>query len=222
MNHSATETPQAPNFGAVLHAASAYDALVWLATFGREQTFRETILRVAKLREGEVIMDAGCGTGSLAIAARRQVGSTGTVHGVDASQEMIARARRKAVAAKLDVVFSEGTAQALPFPEASFDVVLSTLTLHHLPHRIKLEFVQETHRVLKPGGRFLLVDFAADGSVHKGLLSRLHRHGNVKLNEVATILNTVGLRCTDSAPLGFRGGFGLSRLHYMLTIKEGA
>lgn len=222
MHRSATGTPRTPSPGAVLHAATAYDALVWLATLGREQAFRDAILRIAKLREGEAVMDAGCGTGSLAIAARRQVGPTGTVHGIDASPEMIARARRKAAAAGLDVVFAEGTAQALSFPEARFDVVLSTLMLHHLPRKVRLEFAQEAHRVLKPGGRLLLVDFAADGNVHKGLLSHFHRHGDVKLNEVAAILDTVGLRRIDSAPLGFRGGFGLSRLHCMCALKAGA
>jgi ubiquinone/menaquinone biosynthesis C-methylase UbiE len=154
--------------GAILHAATAYDALVWLATLGRDRAFRETILSFAHLQEGEAVLDAGCGTGSLALAAKYQVGPKGTVHGVDASPEMIARARHKAQHAGLAVEFAEATAQALPFPEATFDVVLSTLMLHHLPHAARQEFAQETRRVLKLGGRSLIMDFVADGKEKKG------------------------------------------------------
>ena len=65
--------------GAVLHSPAAYDFLIWLVTLGRERSFRETILRPARLRHEEMLPDVGCGTGSLAIAARRQVGPTGSV-----------------------------------------------------------------------------------------------------------------------------------------------
>src|SRR5215831_15970797 len=82
--------------GKVLHGAVTYDVLVWLMTLGRERAFREKMLRLAHLEPGESVLDVGCGTGTLAIAAKRQVGTTGTVYGVDASPEMIARAEKKA------------------------------------------------------------------------------------------------------------------------------
>src|SRR5262245_48143975 len=99
------ETPS--RTGKVLHAAAPYDILVWLLTLGRERAFREKMLRLAHLEPGESVLDVGCGTGTLAIAAKRQVGTTGMVYGVDASPEMIARAEKKARKVGIDVAFKD-------------------------------------------------------------------------------------------------------------------
>jgi ubiquinone/menaquinone biosynthesis C-methylase UbiE len=90
--------------GRVLHSAAGYDLLEWLLTFGRQRAFRQRLVGLARIGPGESALDVGCGTGSLAIAAKGEVGGTGTVHGIDASQAMIDRARRKAVSACVDVV----------------------------------------------------------------------------------------------------------------------
>src|SRR5437899_8062623 len=82
--------------GLVLHSPVGYDRLIWLVTFGRERAFREKVLRLARLERGETVLDVGCGTGTLAIAAKRHVGPAGTVYGIDASPEMITRAGKKA------------------------------------------------------------------------------------------------------------------------------
>src|SRR5690348_10193613 len=71
--------------GRVLHSAALYDLLLWLVTLGRERGFREKVLRLAHLEPGQSVLDVGCGTGTLAIAAKRHVGPTGRVHGIDAS-----------------------------------------------------------------------------------------------------------------------------------------
>src|SRR5213076_1300498 len=97
--------------GAVLHSAALYDLSVWLVTFGRERVFREKILRLARLQPGEAVLDVGCGTGTLAIAAKRHVGPTGTVYGIDASPEMLARAEKKARKAGVEVVLRNAIAQ---------------------------------------------------------------------------------------------------------------
>ena len=77
-------------------------------------------------------MDIGCGTGTLAIAAKRRVGPAGGVFEVDASPEMIARARKKARKRGVAVNLENAVVQNLPFEDASFDAVLSTVMLHHL------------------------------------------------------------------------------------------
>ena len=182
--------------------AASYDLLVWLMTFGRERRLRERFLEPARLRPGDSVLDVGCGTGSLAITASRKVGPTGSVHGVDAAPAMIARAMKKARRAGVDVRFQNALAQSLPFAEASFDVVLCTVMLHHLPGEARREAVREMRRVLKPGGRVLLIDFAR-GSRH-GLRALVHghRHGHVPPRDLIDLATGAGLRVVDSGPLG--------------------
>lgn len=200
-----SESSRSPQkVGLVLHRAAAYDLTVWLMTFGRERAFRERLLGLAQLQPGETVLDVGCGTGSLAIAAKRQVGPGGKVHGIDASPEILARARSKASRAGFDVVFEKGAAQALPFPDAQFDVVLTTVMLHHLPRKGREQCAREMRRVLRPGGRILAIDFAASAE-RKGLLAHLHqRHGHVKLDEIVAVLTAAGLTLVASGSVGYR------------------
>jgi ubiquinone/menaquinone biosynthesis C-methylase UbiE len=75
----------------------------------------------------------GCGTGGLAIAAAARVGPTGKVHGVDASPEMVVRGRHRATRVGVPIVLEVAPVEALPFPDRTFDILLSSLMLHHLP-----------------------------------------------------------------------------------------
>jgi ubiquinone/menaquinone biosynthesis C-methylase UbiE len=195
-------TPRGVN-GLVLHAPARYDLIVWLFTLGRERAFREKILRLARLQAGEAVLDVGCGTGSLAIAAKQQVGSVGSVHGVDASPEMLAGADRKARRAGVEVVFTNAGAQALPFPDAQFDAVLCTLMLHHLPRKARQQCISEIARVLKPRGRALAVDFGAPPR-KQGFLAHFHRHGHVKLDDIIALLTQAGLSTIESGSVGTR------------------
>jgi ubiquinone/menaquinone biosynthesis C-methylase UbiE len=191
--------------GLVLHSAAAYDLMVWLITFGRERVFREAMLRLAHLKMGESVLDVGCGTGTLAIAVKRQVGAIGAVYGVDASQEMIARAEKKARRAGVRVAFKTGFAQSLPFPDAQFDVILTTVMLHHLPRKARQELAAEMRRVLKPGGRVLAIDFAGNARKRKSLLHHFHRrHGHVELKEIIGLLKEAGLNVIESGAVGMR------------------
>lgn len=197
--------------GAVLHSGARYDLLVTLLTLGRERAFRAKLLRLAGLQAGEAVLDAGCGTGTLAIAAKRQVGPTGVVYGVDASPEMLARAAKKARKAGVEIVFGNAIAQALPFPDARFDAVLATVMLHHLPRKARLQCALEMRRVLKPGGRVLAVDFGLAARETKGLLSSFHRHGHLKLPDMLELLSDAGLDRVESGTVWFRD------LHFVLA-----
>ena len=188
--------------GHVLHWAAPYDLLIWLVTLGRERRFRERLLEPAQLKSGESVLDVGCGSGSLAIAARHHVGAAGSVHGVDASDAMIARARRKARKAGADVTFESALAQSLPFPDARFDVVLSTVMLHHLPRKIRQECAREMRRVLKPGGRLLVVEFGGAAPHGRGPIAHLHRHGLIKPRELAELVSDAGLEIVGKGALG--------------------
>ena len=189
--------------GLILHQAKLYDLTVWLMTLGRERAFREKILRLAHLKLGESVLDVGCGTGSLAIAAKRHVGPSGIVQAIDASPEMLARANIKAMNARADVVFHEAPAQALPFPDGTFDIALTTVMLHHLSRPAREQCVREMRRVLKQGGRALAVDFAPEPS-SRHFLSHFHRHGHVRFEEIIAILEASGFRVIESGALGFR------------------
>lgn len=197
--------------GRVLHWAAGYDVLVWLLTRGRARAFREALASLARLAPGERVLDIGCGTGSLALVARRRVGTAGSVVGVDPSPEMIERATRKAARAGLDVRFERAVAEALPFPDAHFDVVLSTLMLHHLPRPARQQCAREIRRVLKPGGRVMVVDFGRPQD-KKGFLAHVHRHGHVDPREIAALAEAAGLRPIDSGAVGF------SSLQYLLAV----
>lgn len=188
--------------GAIVHWAGRYDFLISVLTLGAERRFRERLLEPAHLRAGESVLDIGCGTGSLAIVARRQVGTAGDVHGIDPSPEMIDRARRKATRAHTDVGFEVAYAQALPYPDARFDVVLSSVMLHHIPRAGREEALREVQRVLKPDGRLFAVDFGIDKSGTKGLLGHLHRHGGLSSRDLTLLATQAGFHVTDSGPLG--------------------
>jgi ubiquinone/menaquinone biosynthesis C-methylase UbiE len=202
---NATDKDGAPGrVGSVLHAAALYDLLVWFLTLGREQAFREKILRLARLEPGESVLDVGCGTGTLAIAAKRHVGPTGMVYGIDPSPEMLARADKKARKAGVEVAFKNGIAQALPFPDSHFDAALSTVMLHHLPRQGRQQCVCEMRRVLKPGGRMLAVDFSASARERTGLFAHLHRHGHVNLPDMIALVAEAGLNVVESGAVGIR------------------
>jgi ubiquinone/menaquinone biosynthesis C-methylase UbiE len=200
----AQENPAARTTGRVLHAPVIYDLLAWLLMRGREGRFRQRLIDLAHLDAGETVLDVGCGTGTLAIAAKERVGPSGVVHAVDASPEMIARAVKKGRRRGVDVTFRNAVVEALPYPDRHFDVVLSTLMLHHLPRKARQQCAREIARVLKPGGRVLVVDFGAPMRKGRGVLSHFHRHGHVALDDVIQVLSDAGFGILEHGAVGIR------------------
>jgi len=199
--------------GGVIHWATGYDLLVSVLLLGRERSFRQRLLDLAQLKPGEDVLDIGCGTGTLAIAAKRRVAPGGVVHGVDPSPEMIARAARKAGRAGVEVAFREGVAEALPYPDAHFDVVTGTMMWHHLPRQAREQCAREIKRVLKPGGRALVVDFGTSGHRKKTIFDHFHKHGFIDLQKIVDVLQGAGLRVVENGPVGFKG------LNYVLAMS---
>lgn len=197
--------------GLVLHWAAQYDFLVWLVMRGKERAFRERLIQTAHLKPGERVLDVGCGTGSLAIAAKRHCGAASSVCGIDASPEMIARAKKKAVKAGVEIDLQVSICEALPFPTGSFDVVFSTMMLHHLGPKTRRECASEIGRVLIPGGRWFVVDFEGPAHQAGGILSLFHRHGHIKPGALSGLVSEAGLNPIEKGLLGFRN------LHFVLA-----
>lgn len=136
------------------------------------------LLELANLPEGARVLDVGTGTGLVALAAARLVGPTGRVVGVDFSMEMLEKARAKLAQTDLEnVQFVQGDAEALEFPDDSFDVVLCASSLFFVPDMARA--AHEFHRVLKPGGR---AGFSSFGTgflepLTSLLTARLETHG---------------------------------------------
>ena len=208
--------------GHVMHDARRYDLQMWARTLGRERRFRDGLVELARVREGEVVLDVGCGTGSLALAAKRRVGPVGVVHAIDASPEMVARARRKAARARLNVRVEVRTAQELPLADGSVDAVLATLVLHHLPGDDLVRALREVRRVLAPGGRFLAVELDLDHPENPRGSPHAHAHGagaHFDLADVAKLAADAGLEVVETGPLPFRL-LRFERMRYLLATAS--
>ena len=115
----------------------------------------------------------------MTIPGKKRVGQRGKAAGIDPSPEMIAAASRKASRMGLEIEFRLGVMKSLPYPGATFDVVTSSLMMHHLSPDLRAKGLAEIYRVLKPGGRLLVADtMRPTGFLGKHLFASLaKRHG---------------------------------------------
>lgn len=194
--------------GITIRWASFYDSFVWLLLrlLGERITLEAATLEQVQLSRGDKVLDVGCGTGSLALAAPAQVGPEGEVHGIDASPEMVDMARRKVSRAGENATFRVGVAEDLPFPDCQFDIVLSSLMVHHLPGAdSKRKVFAEVHRVLKPGGQLLVVDFEPPTKTRARLVTSLllgHTMAHNDVQELPPMLEAAGFTQIESGNTG--------------------
>jgi ubiquinone/menaquinone biosynthesis C-methylase UbiE len=149
---------------------------------------RRTLLEQAALQSHHRVLDVGCGTGSLAVLIRRLYPGTEVI-GLDPDPKALARARRKAARAGVSIRFDRGFSDALDYRAGTFDRVFSSMMFHHLPNDDKAPTLAEIRRVLKPGGRLELLDFAGPDTHAPGMLARLiHSHHRLTENSAPRIL----------------------------------
>lgn len=201
--------------GLTLNGGQYYDLTVWFAdTFmfrGQVRQLRKRAINLANIQPGEQILDIGCGTGTLAIQVKRYVGKAGRVAGIDPGNQQIARARAKAARLNLPIDFQIGVIEQLPFPDQSFDVVLTTLMMHHLPDSLKRQGLSEIVRVLKPGGRLVIADFT-HRKERQGQAARFHAGGS-RVEDLAALVSAAGFERVDTEemlPLRFSAFPGAS------------
>jgi ubiquinone/menaquinone biosynthesis C-methylase UbiE len=194
--------------GLVLAGGARYDLHTWLIDsilFRRQgRQLRRRTIQLAGLRQGERVLDVGCGTGTLAIEAARIVGGAGRVVGVDPGIQQIARARTKAARRHATVAFEVGVIERLAFPDQTFDVALSTLMMHHLPASLKRQGLAEIARVLRPGGRLVIADFTHPRE-RTGRAARFHAGGSNRqgLIDLVTESGFTDVAAEELRPLRF-------------------
>lgn len=134
-----------PGMDEEIAGARAYEALHVPSLFGQ---WCPRLMDAAEVEAGHRVLDVACGTGVLARAAAARVGTAGTVAGVDPGRGMLAVAEELAPG----IEWKEGSAESLPFPDETFDAVVSQFGMMFFADRSRA--VKEMLRVLKPGGRF--------------------------------------------------------------------
>ena len=194
--HAGEQTPETQ--GNVIHWAGWYDALTNYIL----RPSQKSIGALAQVKAGDKVLDVGCGSGRLTMAAQGWAGTDGQAVGIDPSPEMVQVARKIAARAGLKVKFEVGVVESLPFPDGSFDVVLNRLMLHHLPDDLKQRGLAEMCRVLKPGGVCLVVDFEPPKS---GLLrliveNHLTPMAHVDVRTYVSLLEQAGFMEIETGP----------------------
>lgn len=124
------------------------------------QASKRLMLERMALKPGAAVLEVGCGPGTDLLDLVDVVGPTGCLVGIDASDTMIAEARRRAADSRGNVTFEVGDVQALPFPDGEFDVCRAARLLEHVPD-IRAALA-EMVRVIRPGGRVVVFDFDWD------------------------------------------------------------
>jgi ubiquinone/menaquinone biosynthesis C-methylase UbiE len=177
---------------------------------------RRTVTRLAAesgARPGDAVLDVGCGSGYFTRAMAAAVAPDGTAHGVDPSDEAISYARR--CTRHANCTFSDGIAEALDAPDGSYDVVVASLMIHHLPEELRLQAIGEMFRVLRPGGSLLIAEFRPPASrIGRRLIGSLHSPAMAK--------NRVDLLAPMVWEAGFeqlRSGDLRSSTHYVKAVK---
>ncbi|MBW6435823.1 class I SAM-dependent methyltransferase [Actinoplanes hulinensis] len=136
-----------------------YDPLSRLAGAGR---LHRRLLEQAGLRAGDRVLEIGCGTGNL-LTVQARLGPRVDAAGIDPDPAALRRARRKAARAGAPIDYRQAYAGDLPFTDDAFDVVLSSLMLHHLDASGRDRALREVARVLRPGGRLHVADIDGHG-----------------------------------------------------------
>jgi demethylmenaquinone methyltransferase/2-methoxy-6-polyprenyl-1,4-benzoquinol methylase len=153
-------------------SAKYYDRINSIMSFGSGRWYRRTALRRAGLSAGQRVLDAGAGTGVVSLLAQEIVGENGYVVAVDPSQGMLDIARANGVKNT-----HKGLGEELPFSDNEFDMVTMGFALRHVSDLTKL--FKEYQRVLKPGGKILLLEITRPENIFGKWLLKLYLKGYV-------------------------------------------
>lgn len=146
---------------------SIYDPVVQLTT--RDSFFKQCLIAQSQLDDGMQVLDLASGTGTLSIMIKQQIPGL-DLTGIDGDPKVIEIAKSKSKKANVRIAYDQGMATCLPYADASFDRVFSTLFFHHLTRESKCLALGEAYRVLKPGGQLHIADWGKPTSFIMRLL----------------------------------------------------
>ena len=149
--------------------AGRYDITNSVLSLGIHHIWRKKTVRVSGAKIGDSVLDCATGTGDLAITFKKKVGDTGYVKGTDFCQEMIDPAPAKAAKKGLVIDFEVADAMNLPYPDDTFDISSISFGIRNVDD--PLICLQEMARVVKPGGRVVVLEFGQP----KGVMSWPYR-----------------------------------------------
>lgn len=164
--------------------APGYDLGNTVLSLGADRLWRRAAVRAAHARPGDAVLDCATGTGDLALAFKRAVGPSGRVTGTDFCAEMLARAPARAAARGLEVRFELADVTKLPYPDGAFDVASIAFGIRNVDAPVQA--LRELSRVVKPGGRVVVLEFGQPGGVFGGLFRAYSRHVMPRLGGLIT------------------------------------
>jgi ubiquinone/menaquinone biosynthesis C-methylase UbiE len=209
--HSRQSEPDAHTSGAVM-GHRGHDVFAPIFFCGRRRRVFAGLAAASGARPGDRVLDIGCGTGHFTRVMAEAVAPDGSVQGVDPSGEAITRARR--LTGLPNCTFSTGVAEALDAPDGTYDVVVSSLMIHHLPDALRSRALGEMFRVLRPGGSVLVAEFRPPATRIGRRLIGAHSPAmaNNRIDLLAPLIRDAGfdqLRTGDLRPW----------IHYVQALK---
>jgi ubiquinone/menaquinone biosynthesis C-methylase UbiE len=189
--------------GGELRHPRRYELAATIGFAGLRRRVFDGLVALSGAGPGDRVLDVGCGTGYLTRRVARAVGADGSVVGIDPSGPMVAHARRTSPP---HCRFHIAGAQAIPEPDASFDVVVSSFAVHHIPTDLRTDAFREMHRVLRPDGRLLIADLRPTTGLS------VHQIPGDVVERVTDLVTGAGFRITDT-------GTRRPRLYYLLAER---
>ena len=140
--------------------ASKYDLMNDVLSFGMHRIWKAQTINLSGVKSGDSVLDIAGGTGDLALKFKKKVGQDGTVVLADINAAMLNEGRKKLLdeAGETNIKFVQTNAQSLAFPDNSFDIVSIAFGLRNVTDKEKA--IADMYRVLKPGGRLLILEFS--------------------------------------------------------------
>lgn len=140
----------------------------------QEERFKKALIDQAQIQPGQSVLDLGCGTATLTIMMK-QTHPDAIVTGLDGDPAVLEIGQSKANQAGVILTLDLGMSYALPYPDGSYDTVVSSLMFHHLTTENKQQTTKEVFRVLRPGGSFWIVDFGPPSGAWAKIISLVMR-----------------------------------------------